>query len=146
MLESQRIGGVAERLKAARSCDRASTRIMPAESDDSVLTPKRGSEVRQVIRPGAQSNDWANHKYMTYVYFLKLSNGDLYKGLTSDLKRRMEEHATGKVESTKNYLPAILIGYEAYQLKSDAQRREKFLKTTEGRRLLKQQYKDILSK
>ena len=83
---------------------------------------------------------------MIYVYFLKLANGDLYKGSTSDLKRRIEEHTLGKVESTKNYRPFVMIGYEAYQLKSDAQRREKFLKTTEGRRLLKQQYRDILNK
>ena len=83
---------------------------------------------------------------MYYVYFLKLSNNDLYKGGTSDLKRRIEEHNSGSVESTKNYRPLILVGYEAYVLKSDAQRREKFLKTTEGRRLLKQQYRDILNK
>jgi len=37
-----------------------------------------------------------------------------------------------------------LIGYESYYLKSDAERREKFLKTNEGRRLFKQQYRDIL--
>ena len=83
---------------------------------------------------------------MYYVYFLKLSNGDLYKGSTNDLKRRIQEHNSGNVESTKNYLPVALIGYEAYILKSDAQRREKFLKTTEGRRLIKQQYRDILNK
>ena len=122
---------------------------MPAESDDSALTPKRGSEVRPVIRLGARSNDRANHKlikFMNYVYFLKLNNGDLYKGLTADLKRRIEEHNSGKVESTKNFRPVTLIGYEAYLLKTDAARREKFLKTTEGRRLLKQQYRDILIK
>ena len=83
---------------------------------------------------------------MTYVYFLKLKNGDIYKGLTDDLKRRVSEHSAGKVESTKNYLPAVLIGYEAYLLKSDAARREKFLKTNDGRKLLKQQYRDILNK
>ena len=83
---------------------------------------------------------------MYYVYFLKLVNGDVYKGLTNDLKRRVKEHSLGQVDSTKNYRPVALIGYEAYQLKSDAQRREKFLKTTEGRRLLKQQYRDILNK
>ncbi len=82
---------------------------------------------------------------MYYVYFLKLVNGDVYKGLTNDLKRRVKEHSLGQVDSTKNYRPAALIGYEAYQLKSDAQRREKFLKTTEGRRLLNRQYRDILA-
>ncbi len=81
-----------------------------------------------------------------YVYFLKLPNGDVYKGLSSDLKRRLVEHHAGKVASTKNFKPIKLIGYEAYLLKTDAERREKFLKTTEGRRLLKQQYRDILEK
>ncbi|MBI4085773.1 MAG: GIY-YIG nuclease family protein [Candidatus Liptonbacteria bacterium] len=83
---------------------------------------------------------------MFYVYFLKLSNGDIYKGFTADLKRRVNDHALGKVESTRNFHPFVFIGYEAYRLKSDAERRERFLKTTEGRRLLNQQYRDILRK
>ena len=49
-------------------------------------------------------------------------------------------------KDTKNYRPVRLIGYEAYMLKTDAARREKFLKTTEGRRLLQQQYRDIINK
>ncbi len=57
----------------------------------------------------------------------------------------MSEHESGKVESTKKLLP-ILIGYESYLLKSDAMRREKFLKSTEGRRLFHRQYRDILLK
>ncbi len=56
----------------------------------------------------------------------------------------MMEHQRGKVKSTKPFRPVVLIGYEAYRLKSDAMRREEFLKTTEGVRLLKQQYRDIL--
>ncbi len=82
---------------------------------------------------------------MYYVYFLFLNNGDIYKGSCGDVKVRLTEHELGKVESTKHYRPVKLIGFEAYALKSDAQRRERFLKTTEGRRLLKQQYKDIIS-
>jgi len=82
---------------------------------------------------------------MYYVYFLFLDNKKIYKGFTIDLKRRMGEHGAGKVNSTKNRKPT-LIHYEAYLLKTDAERREKFLKTTEGRRLLKQQLKDLLNK
>lgn len=82
---------------------------------------------------------------MDYIYFLKLSNNDIYKGLTYNLRRRILEHNVGKVKSTRPYRPVRLVGYEAYLLKSDAQRREKFLKTTEGRRLFKQQYRDILN-
>jgi putative endonuclease len=83
---------------------------------------------------------------MYYVYFLQLVNGDVYKGSTEDLKRRFKEHTDGKVESTKNYRPMKLIGYEAYVLKTDALRREKFLKTTEGLRFLNQQYRDVIGK
>jgi putative endonuclease len=82
---------------------------------------------------------------MYYVYFLLLSNNDIYKGSSEDVTRRLSEHEDGKVESTRNYRPIKLIGYEAYFLKSDALRREKFLKTTEGRRLLNQQYRDIIN-
>lgn len=83
---------------------------------------------------------------MYYVYFLILKNGDTYKGSCSNLKKRIKEHELGKVESTRNYRPFKLIGYEAYLLKSDAQRRERFLKTTEGRRLFGKQYRDIIRK
>lgn len=82
---------------------------------------------------------------MTYVYFLKLANADIYKGSTNNIDRRVKEHNDGLVESTKNYRPVILIGYEAYLHKSDALRREAFLKTTEGRRLLRQQYRDAVN-
>ncbi|MDF1497537.1 MAG: GIY-YIG nuclease family protein [Patescibacteria group bacterium] len=81
---------------------------------------------------------------MYFVYFLKLRNGNIYKGSTSDLNRRLTEHRSAQVFSTKSYLPLKLIGYEVYYLKSDAERRERFLKTTEGRRLLNQQYRDII--
>ena len=82
---------------------------------------------------------------MYYVYFLFLNNKNIYKGFTAELERRIGEHKAGKVASTKNKEP-ILIHYEAYLLKTDAERREKFIKTTEGRRLLKQQLRDLLNK
>ena len=81
---------------------------------------------------------------MYYIYILRLSNQQCYTGCTEDLKRRVTEHVGGKVKSTRNKRPIKLIHYEAYILKSDAMRREKFLKTTEGKRLLKQQIRDIL--
>ena len=83
---------------------------------------------------------------MYYVYFLFLNNKDIYKGSCLDLKIRLTEHQLGKVNSTRNYRPVKLIGHEGYTLKSDAQRRERFLKTTEGRRLLNQQYRDIIKR
>ena len=84
------------------------------------------------------------HISMYYLYILLLKNDKLYTGTSENLKRRFSEHVKGKVESTKNSRPVKLIHYEAYILKSDAERREKFLKTTEGKRLLRQQIRDIL--
>ena len=81
---------------------------------------------------------------MFYVYILLLKNKRLYTGSTKDLKRRYNEHENGKVKSTKNLLPIELIHYESYLLKSDAERREKYLKTTEGKRLLRRQIRDVL--
>jgi putative endonuclease len=80
--------------------------------------------------------------YYVYILFLR-GNGNLYTGSTSDLNKRLKNHTGNKVISTKNRSP-VLIHYECYKLKSDAQKRERFLKTTEGKRLLRQQLRDIL--
>jgi putative endonuclease len=82
---------------------------------------------------------------MWYIYILLLRNKNLYTGFTNDLRRRIAEHKRGKVESTRHIFPIKLIYYEAYILESDAIRREKFLKTTEGKRLLRQQIRDLLN-
>jgi len=81
---------------------------------------------------------------MKYVYILLLKNGQLYTGVTKNLKRRFKEHQNKKVRFTSKRLPVRLIHYEVYLLDSDADRREKFLKTTEGKRLLRQQLRDVL--
>ena len=82
---------------------------------------------------------------MYYVYLLRMNNEQIYTGLTVDLKRRVDEHIHAKVSSTAKRLPCSLIGYEAYVLKPGAIRRERYLKTTEGKRLFKQQYRDIIA-
>jgi len=56
------------------------------------------------------------------------------------------EYQKGKVRSTRDKGPIKLIHYEVYALKGDAERRERFLKTNEGKRLLRQQIRDILIK
>jgi putative endonuclease len=80
---------------------------------------------------------------MEYIYILKLNTRQLYTGRTSDLKRRIGEHKSGKVRSTNKKDP-VLVHYEAYLLGSDADRREKYLKTTEGKRFLRNQLRDLL--
>ena len=78
---------------------------------------------------------------MYYVYIL-ISEKDqkFYIGSTSDLKRRMSEHNYGKVTSTKNRLPLKLICYEAYPSKIIAQRREKYLKSSDGKKDIRRRF------
>lgn len=83
---------------------------------------------------------------MRYVYFLRMSNAKVYTGSNADPKVRLKTRMAGRVKSTRNFRPLELIGYEAYSIKSDALRRERFMKTTEGKRLFKQQYRDIIAK
>jgi putative endonuclease len=83
---------------------------------------------------------------MFYVYILR-SNKDsrFYIGSTGDLKRRMEEHSRGAVESTKSRLPLELLCYEAYKYKDEAQAREKFLKSSDGKKDLRKRLKRSLN-
>jgi putative endonuclease len=76
---------------------------------------------------------------MFFVYILQsLKNkNQIYIGYTENLKVRLSKHNKGLVKSTKPYLPWELIFYEAYKSKKDAKRREKYFKTTKGRKAFK---------
>jgi putative endonuclease len=100
---------------------------------------------RQGEYPG-ESRTINKYLDMYYAYVLLLKDKNLYKGCTSNLKRRISEHEFGKVKSTKHKRPIKLIHYECYLLKSDAMRRERYLKSNEGRKFLKQQLKDFFRK
>jgi putative endonuclease len=65
-----------------------------------------------------------------YVYVLKSSKDKkIYTGYSSDLKRRILEHKSGLVKSTRNRRPIKLIYYEAFLSEKDAKNREKYLKS-----------------
>jgi putative endonuclease len=84
---------------------------------------------------------------MYYVYVLHSEkDGHLYIGSTPDLRKRMMKHTTGFVRSTKNRRPLILAYYEAYSLKIDALRREKYLKSGGGRKELAKQLNSYFEK
>lgn len=69
------------------------------------------------------------HQIMYYVYILKSEKDeDMYTGSTNDLKRRFEEHNTGKVQSSRHRRPFRLVYYEAYSAEKDARQRESNLK------------------
>lgn len=82
---------------------------------------------------------------MFYVYVLRSKkDNQLYTGYTSDLKKRIKEHFSGKSFVTKFRLPLELLYYEAYKSDSDARLREKYLKTGWGRNYLKKTLKNSI--
>ena len=72
-----------------------------------------------------------------YTYVLQSYKDDKqYIGYTTNLNRRIEEHQKGKSFATKFRLPFQLIYCEACLNMLDAKQREKYLKTTSGRRFM----------
>ena len=83
---------------------------------------------------------------MYYVYVLNSKkDGNFYVGCTGNLRKRLTEHTIGNVRSTRYRLPFDLVYYEASRSNADALHREKYLKTTYGKRYLKNRLKsDVL--
>ena len=82
----------------------------------------------------------------SYVYVLRSQkDGDLYPGHTSDLRRRLDEHRSRAVRSTKNRLPVALIYYGACLSQADATGRGQYLKTAWGKRYLKSRLASYLT-
>ena len=63
-------------------------------------------------------------------------------GYTSDIERRIKEHEIAELHHRNKDFN--LIYYEAFTSKKDAKRREKYLKTTQGRRMLRLVLRDTL--
>ena len=81
------------------------------------------------------SNTTSSMFFYTYVLRSVLDDR-LYIGYTHNLRKRLEEHKKGKSFATKLRLPFKLIYFEGCLDEQDARRRERFLKTTQGRRFL----------
>lgn len=76
-------------------------------------------------------------RYFVYILF-SLKDKGLYIGFTSDLKKRLIQHAKSQVTATKLRIPFLLIHYEYFIDKTDAKAREEFLKSGYGRKQLKE--------
>ena len=81
-----------------------------------------------------------------YVYVL-LSDKDhnYYVGYTNNIKRRISEHHKGQVKSTKNRQPLKLVYWEGCLNQQDATKREKYLKTSWGKRYIKNRLENYLT-
>ena len=74
-----------------------------------------------------------------------MKDSDLYVGYTENPKERVQKHNKGEVNSTKKRIPFKLIYYEACLNQKDALHREKYLKTSWGKRYIKNRLKNYLT-
>ena len=78
-----------------------------------------------------------------YIYILKSQkDSNYYTGFTENLDHRLREHSKGKITSTKNRRPLELVYYEVSFNRDDALHRERYLKTTYGRRYIRNRLKN----
>lgn len=98
---------------------------------------------RQLLRSGTSIGaNYIGLWNMIYVYVLQSTKDKfLYTGCTTDLKKRFASHNKGQVPATVGRQPFTLIYYEACISKYDAFRREKYLKTTYGKRYIRNRCK-----
>jgi putative endonuclease len=83
---------------------------------------------------------------MYFIYILKSEfDNNFYVGYTHDIDQRLQDHENGHVASTRNRRPLKLVYFEACLNQQDATHREKYLKTSWGKRYIKNRLKNYLT-
>ncbi len=73
-----------------------------------------------------------------YVYaIVSMKDNRIYVGISQDLDRRINEHNDGKVFSTKAFIPWVLFHSELAGKSEVARKREKYLKSSAGKKRLR---------
>lgn len=78
---------------------------------------------------------------MYYVYILlNKKKTRTYTGVADDVGKRLKEHNAGRVKSSCLYRPYEVVHTESFGTLSEARQKEKFYKSTTGRRRLKEMF------
>ena len=88
------------------------------------ISPKGGSAV-------------FNEMYYLYI-LLNESRTRTYTGVAEDVEKRLKEHNSGRVKSSHPYRPYKVVHKEHFPTLREARQREKFYKSTTGRRVIKE--------
>jgi len=81
---------------------------------------------------------------MAFTYILySPSHNKTYVGCNNNWTSRLEEHNAGKVKATLASRPWIVVLVEEHETMMDARRRERYLKSSAGRRWMKKELGDL---
>lgn len=75
-------------------------------------------------------------KYTVYI-LLNRDKSKTYVGYTNNLTNRLKEHNAGESSYTRRFGPWQIIHNELFESKNDAIKREKYFKSSAGRKWIK---------
>ena len=92
-------------------------------------------------RPTERSQSFGRGAYVLHmkftVYVLKDLYGKVYKGMTNNFTRRLQEHNAGHTITTSKMRGLSVAHLEEFDNFEDARKRELYFKSAAGRRFLK---------
>ena len=74
--------------------------------------------------------------YCVYILF-SYHDFKFYIGYTTNFVKRLKDHRYGKVKSTRDRRPLVLMYLEFHTNRKDAERRERYFKTTKGKKAIR---------
>ena len=75
---------------------------------------------------------------MFYAYVIQsLTDGTYYKGHCENIEVRLKQHNAGSTSSIKSKVPFKIVYFEEFEKREHAIAREKYFKTSAGRKYLK---------
>lgn len=78
---------------------------------------------------------------MHHVYILlNEAKTRTYTGVADDVNKRLELHNAGRVKASRPYRPYNIIHTESFETLKEARQKEKFYKSTTGRRKIKEMF------
>ena len=92
-----------------------------------------------VLQIGEADPPFRNLMYYVYI-LLNESKTRTYTGVAEDVDKRLTEHNAGRVKSSSPCRPYKVIHIETFLTLSEARQREKFYKSTTGRRRIKEMF------
>lgn len=79
-----------------------------------------------------------------FMYILKSqATNRFYVGQTNDIESRLNKHNNGEVASTKSYRPWILEYFEHFETRSEAIKRERYIKARKSRAYIEKLIRDV---
>jgi putative endonuclease len=80
--------------------------------------------------------------YYAYILYSESYNR-YYKGHCENLDERIKQHNAGKTRSIKAFRPWKLVYYETFPTREEAINREKYFKSSAGRKYLRMKFSSL---